>query len=112
MAKVKMYICVLNEVPSHMVPCVVGHAVLNHHLSADGLDEYLEWLHNSYRKCVVSVGRSEFEKIRMLESSHGLKVVETRESKTLGGEVCCLTVVTTEDKPTPNVLSYAKLWRA
>ena len=105
----KMYICVLDAVPDHMVPTLVAHAVLRHHLTEQqqvelsDYDRYIEWLNTSFRKCVVRVNRKEFGKISQLSN-----VVESWENTTLNGEVSCLTIIaSTHDH---NVLRYAKLW--
>lgn len=100
----KLYICVLDEVPDYIVPTLVAHAVLRHHLESYLDGRYVDWLNDSFRKCVVKVNRKEFEKIRQLKG-----VTETSENKTLGGEISCLTIVahTTEH----NVLRFAKLWK-
>ena len=107
----KMYICVREDFPDYMTPTLVGHAVLRHHLEMIDTQDpicsdsnYLSWLTNSFKKCVVKVGLKEFEKIRKLPN-----VVESWENNTLNGEVSCLTVVTSD--VVPNVLKFAKLWK-
>lgn len=109
----KMYICVREDFPDFIVPTLVGHAVLGHHLIETQQDDvngitdyelYTDWLNNSFRKCVVKVTLKEFEKIKQLPN-----VVESWENNTLNGEVSCLTVVVGED--IPKVLKYAKLWK-
>ena len=101
----KMYICVLDEVPDFIVPCLVGHSVLRHHLY-DVSDEYDDWLNNSFRKCVVSVSQNEYDKIRLLPLPY---TVESWENSTLGGKPSCVTVVVGDE--VPNVLKFAKLWK-
>lgn len=109
----KMYICVKEEVPSHMVPVLAAHAVLSYHcdcchllkiLETPYLKNYLNWLNNSFKKCVVQVNAKEFTKIVALQN-----VGLFHESTTLGGEKSCAIIVVGED--VPNVLKYAKLWK-
>lgn len=107
-----MYICVLDEVPDFMTPTLVGHAVLNHHLTytkdksyGQDVNLYYEWLINSYKKRVCKVNSKEFDKIAALDG-----VVLTHENSTLGGKKSCATVVVSDDIR-PNVLKFAKLWK-
>lgn len=110
----KMYIAVLDEVPDHMVPVLVAHAVLGAHLAfhvcMQGArrdwshhDDYRVWLAESFRKCVVKVNRKEFEKMRQLDN-----VYEAHENTTLGGEKSCLVLCPRDGWP--NVVKFAKLW--
>lgn len=105
----KLYICVLDEFPDYMTPTLVAHAVLRHHLNLyddpnQDNTRYDKWLNNSFKKCVVRVGRKEFEKIRKLSG-----VVESWENNTLGGDVSCLTIIASTNEH--NVLKFAKLWK-
>lgn len=100
----KLYICVLDEVPDYIVPTLVGHAVLIHHLESCLNRRYVNWLNDSFRKCVVRVNRKEFSKILELKD-----VSKTSESRTLNGEVSCLTVIANTKEH--NVLRFAKLWK-
>ena len=105
----KMYVCVLDEFPDYMTPTLVGHAVLRHHLamleSAPPVYEFYEnWLHNSFKKCVVRVTRNEFDKILLLPN-----IVQSWENNTLEGKTSCITIVV--DDNIPNVLKFAKLWK-
>ncbi len=103
----KMYICVKEGVPSHMVPVLVGHAVLRHHLWYTRLcdiPQYEEWIANSFKKCVVSMNKKEFAKALELDNT-----VQSWENTTLNGEVSCVTVVVGEE--IPNVLKFSKLWK-
>jgi hypothetical protein len=106
----KLYIAVLDQVPDHMVPVLVSHAVLGAHLAfcwrpdrSPTLD-YEEWLDCSFRKCVVKVNEKEFEKMRALPS-----VYEAHENTTLGGKKSCLVLAPREEWP--NVVKFAKLWK-
>ena len=101
----KLYIAVLETVPDNMVPVLVAHAVLTSHIKFSNEDFYKEWFENSFRKCVVSVNKKEFEKIRKLQY-----VSESYENKTLGGEITCL-VIPPYYESIPNVLAFSKLWR-
>ncbi len=111
----KMYIAVLDEVPDFMVPTLVAHAVLGAHLEfskkpyADDnhaqYDAYMNWLQNSFKKCVLRVNRKEFGKIAALEG-----VYLGHENTTLNAEKSCAIPVPCENDQLPNVLRYAKLW--
>jgi hypothetical protein len=107
----KMYIAVLDEFPDHMAPTLVAHAVLSAHLEFSRkyiIDEikykdYLTWLEQSFKKCVVRVNRKEFEKIGQLPD-----IYSAFEKYTLDGRVSCYVVM--PRKEIPNVLKFAKLW--
>jgi len=101
----KMYICILDEVPDFIVPCLVGHSVLRHHdHCASVVEEYDDWFLGSFRKCVVSVSQKEYDKIKELPYA-----IESWENSTLGGKPSCVTVVVGDE--VPKVLKYAKLWK-
>lgn len=111
----KLYICVREDVLDYITPTLVAHATLRHHRHWHDLvihedKQYKDWLHNSFKKCVVRVNLKEFEKIRKLRETHQMHITESWENKTLNGEVSCLTVVA-EDDSIPNVLKFAKLWK-
>ena len=114
----KLYIAVLDEVNPGMVPTLVAHSMLGAHLDwwTDAMMEdfknntwreepYINWLHNSFRKCVIKVNRKEFEKIKQLN-----KVYLGHENTTLGGEKSCAVVYPTWSDNVPNVLKFSKLW--
>ena len=105
----KMYICVLDTVPDYIVPTLVAHATLRHHLfevagNLRDYDRYISWVHDSFKKCVVSVNQKEFDKIRLLPN-----IVESFENKTLNGDISCVTVIAHKDEF--NVLKFAKFWK-
>jgi hypothetical protein len=116
----KMYIAVLDEVPDYMVPCLVAHAVLGAHLRfievnclEDVVDRgpyknpsYIDWLENSFKKCVVRVGEKEFNKILALKD-----VYVAHEKSTLDGRDSCAVVCPRPSEELPNVLRFAKLWK-
>lgn len=107
----KMYIAVLDQVPSRMVPVLVAHTVLG--CDIDTSDEtfwwadyeklYMSWRLNSFKKCVVKVNQKEFNKIALLDN-----VYLGHENTTLGGAKSCAALVV--DDEIPNVLKFAKLW--
>lgn len=109
----KLYIAVLDEFPDYMVPTLVAHAVLGAHLkfmvNAREPDlppmypEYIDWLANSFKKCVVRVNQKEFDKIAALSD-----VYIAHEKKTLDGRDSCVIVCPRDE--IPNVLKFAKLW--
>lgn len=114
----KLYIAVLDEVADGIVPTLVAHSMLGAHLDwqseallkefSEGTwceEPYINWLHNSFRKCVVRVNRKEFEKIKQLD-----KVYLGHENTTLGGEKSCAVVYPVWSNNLPNVLKFAKLW--
>ena len=105
----KIYLAVLDEVPNHMVPVLVAHAMLGAHITfqrelpPEQYQHYGAWLNKSFRKVVVKVNRKEFAKISNLPY-----VYLGYENTTLNGEKSCAVVLSTEDLP--NVLKFAKLW--
>jgi hypothetical protein len=111
----KLYIAVLDEFPDYMTPTLVAHAVLGAHMkfseiyispeySKPEYPQYLNWLENSFRKCVVRVNQKEFDKISELPD-----VYLAHENKTLEGRKTCVVVCPREENP--NVLTFAKLWK-
>lgn len=105
----KLYIAVLEDCPDYMVPTLVAHSVLGAHLDfliRDNRGLYEDWLHNSFRKCVIRVNRKEFEKIKQLG-----KVYLGHENTTLGGEKSCAVIYPMFNDEVPNVLKFSKLWK-
>jgi len=102
----KLYIAVLDEVPSYIVPTLVGHSVIGAHLWFQHEPIYIKWLNSSFKKCVVKVNRKEFSKISQLQN-----VYLGYENKTLEGEYSCAISLPCEDEDIPNVLKFAKLWK-
>ena len=100
---VKLYIAVLNEVPDNIVPCLVAHSVLGADRAFTDNADYQKWFSESFKKCVVKVNRSEFNRIRFLPL-----VYLGHENSTLNGEKTCAVVCPSEE--IPNVLKFAKLW--
>ena len=109
----KLYIAVLDEFPDYMTPTLVAHSVLGAHLEftyvgpSYGLPfypEYMTWLKDSFRKCVVRVNQKEFDKIAALPD-----VYLGHENTTLDGRKACAVVCPRLE--TPNVLKFAKLWK-
>jgi hypothetical protein len=103
----RLYICVLDEVPDHIVPTLVAHTVMNaNDLFMRYADyNYQEWKELSFRKCVCRVNRKEFEKIAALD-----KTFLGHENKTLNGEKSCAIAYPVPNDQLPNVLKFAKLW--
>ena len=101
----KLYIAVLDEVPNHMVPVLVAHAILGAHLQFHGAyATYDEWLKDSFRKVVLQVNRKEFDKIAALPN-----VYLGHENSTLDGTKSCAVVSPRSEYP--NVLKFAKMWQ-
>ena len=122
MANLKMYIAVLDDVPDFIVPTLVAHSVLNANMKfsderfissrfaqlGDDMEPiypmYKEWLRESFKKCVIRVSRSEFDKIAALPDVH-----IGHENKTLDAQPSCIVVCPRYENP--NVLKFAKLWK-
>lgn len=112
----KLYIAVLDEVPDHMVPVLVAHAMLGAHIEFNqsyhtnqGLYlfnkcHYSEWLKDSFRKVVLKVNRKEFEKIKQVPYTF-----LAHENSTLNGEKSCAVVCPRTEYP--NVIKFAKMWQ-
>ena len=115
----KLYIAVLDEFPDYMTPTLVAHAVLGAHMqfSKGGYTihdsailykhpTYMNWLENSFKKCVVRVNQKEFDKIAALPD-----VYLGHENNTLEGRKSCAVVCPMPNEELPNVLKFAKLWK-
>lgn len=104
----KLYIAVLDEVPDHMVPVLVAHAVLGAHMMFDGADAthfaWNDWLDASFKKVVLKVNRKEFDKISLLEN-----IYLAHENTTLNGEKSCAVVCPRLEYT--NVIKFAKMWQ-
>lgn len=101
----RMYIAVLDEFPDYMTPTLVAHSVLGYALNHSEDLEYVKWLKESFKKCVVRVNQKEFDKISLLSG-----VYLGHENKTLGGKKSCAVCITFAND-IPNVLKFAKLWK-
>jgi hypothetical protein len=101
----RLYICVLNEVPDYIVPTLVAHSVLLAHEKFKNNIKYIHWYKSFFKKCVVRVNRKEFDKISKLPL-----ISEAYENHTLNGEISCIVVCPCHDENLPNVLKFAKLW--
>lgn len=114
----KLYIAVLDEVPDHMVPVLVAHAVLGAHLeyarsyiahSNKGFNpytNYLPWLEDSFKKCIIRVNRKEFNKISEIPFTY-----LGHENSILEGKKSCAVPIPIPSEELPNVLKFAKLWK-
>ena len=102
----KLYIAVLDQFPDYMTPTLVAHAVLGAHLEFSNNPQYLDWLNNSFKKCVVRVNEKEFEKIKSLPN-----VYLAHEIHTLEGKKTCAVICPMPNFELPNVLKFAKLWK-
>ena len=99
-----MYIAVLDEFPDYMTPTLVAHSVLAAHLQFQNNPTYMDWLNNSFKKCVLRVNTKEFSKIAELPN-----VWLGHENNTLDGKKSCIVVCPRLE--IPNVLKFAKLWK-
>ena len=102
----RLYICVLDEFPDYMTPTLVAHAVLGAHLYFGDNLLYQKWLKDSFKKCVVRVGRKEFDKISSMPYTY-----LAHENNTLDGIKSCAVPLPVENDDVPNVLKFAKLWK-
>ena len=109
----KLYIAILEDAPSNMVPVLVAHSMLGAHLDYMDAEKwpdnlrYTNWLWNSFRKVTLKVSQEEFDKIRQLHPN----VYVGHENKTLEGKDSCAIPLPYWSDMVPSVLSYAKLWR-
>lgn len=101
----KMYIAVLEDVPDHMVPVLVAHAVLGAHRYMNHRLEYQEWLADHFFKVVLRVNQKEFDKIAVLDCTY-----LGYERTVLNAEHSCAVALPVRKDNIPNVLKFAKLW--
>lgn len=99
----KLYIAVLDTVPSHMVPVLVAHAVVTAHQTFEDRQMYQHWLLNSFKKVVLKVNAKEFNKILALPD-----ISRSHENTVLQGSTSCAVVCPRAELP--RVLQFAKLW--
>ena len=102
----RLYIAVLDEFPDYMTPTLVAHSMLGAHLHFEELQEYDDWLTQSFKKCVVRVNQKEFDKIAEIPDTY-----LGHENHTLNGRKSCAIPLPVTDDKLPNVLRFAKLWR-
>jgi hypothetical protein len=67
---------------------------------------YVDWLKESFKKCVVKVNKKEFDKIASIPYTY-----LGHENTTLGGIKSCAIAVPVPNDLLPNVLKFAKLWK-
>lgn len=103
----KMYICVHEDVPDHMVPVLVAHTVVNAADSFSNYADYKYWKQHSFKKAVVKVNDKEFRNIYMLN----MPVYTGHESTVMYGQPSCMIPLPCADEHRPNVLKFAKLWK-
>ena len=109
MSNSKLYIAILDSVPSHMVPVLVAHSMLGAHLEFKDLKDeaqrltYLGWLVTSFRKVTVKVNAKEFAKIASMSG-----VYLGHENSTLEGTKSCAIICPRDEYP--NVIKFSKLW--
>lgn len=114
---IKLYIAVLDEFPDYMTPTLVAHTMLGAHLNFSKwcvspefqtweYPTYMDWLENSFRKCVVRVNQKEFDKIAAIPNTY-----LGHENNTLEGRKSCAIPVPVANSDLPNVLKFAKLWK-
>ena len=100
-----MYILVLDNVPDEFVPVITAHASLACYLRNSDNPHMIDWLENSFKKCIVKVNQKEFNKAKEFE---GCTVMT--ESALDGQEVAiALTPRPHEDWPKP--VRFYKLWK-
>ena len=105
MSHLKLYIAVLDEVPDHMVPVLVAHAMLGANFEFyDSSTEYKDWLKNSFKKVVLKVNRREFDHICKEPD-----VYLAHENTTLNGEKSC--VVLCPRTEWSRTIQFAKMWK-
>ena len=102
----RLYICVLDQVPDYIAPTLVAHTMLGAHLEFSGDSEYDFWIKESFKKCVVRVNQKEFDKISKIPFTY-----LGHENKTLNGIKSCAIPIPVTDSELPNVLKFAKLWK-
>ena len=102
----KLYIAVLDEVPDFITPTLVAHAVLGAHLQFNTNENYIDWLNNSFKKCVVRVNEKEFDKIASIPGTY-----LGHENTTLDGRKSCAIPIPVNNEDLPKVLQFAKLWK-
>ena len=112
----KMYICILDEFPDYMTPTLVAHTVLGAHMDFSkpehGSSLYEDWLTNSYKKVVVRVNQSLYDKIKLVDNEFTkcYPVFEGHENNTLNGKKSCL-VLLARHSDIPKPLKKARLWK-
>jgi peptidyl-tRNA hydrolase len=109
----KMYIVVIDEAPDYMVPTLVAHSVMNAHdfFKSPGRSDaqrawYDDWNLNSFRKVVVKVPGTVFDKIHAT-----LDCWAGHERTICNGATTCLVVNPVESDDVPKPLQYAQLWK-
>lgn len=108
----KLYIAVLDDFPDYMTPTLVAHSVLGYHLTVPNtlgtklFIDYRAYLDKSFKKVVVRVNQSEFNKIASLPD-----VYLGHENSTLEGKKSCAVWLYNGEDKMPRVLQFAQLWK-
>lgn len=109
----RMYICIREGVPDHMVPVLVAHTMINAHIKFSSSDDqyvferYHSWFNKSFKKCVVSVGGMSWERVK--ELPHVFLGYENTVFD--GSDSCAVCLPLFQEDTVPNVLKFSKLWR-
>ena len=72
----KMYICILENIPIGIAINSAAHASLMCHLKYQNDENYIKWLQTSFKKVTCKVTREEFEMCKNVDKS--LVVTESR----------------------------------
>lgn len=105
-SSLKMYTLVLDDVPFEKAINSVGHATLACYKAFEK-DEWMQrWLTESFKKVTCKVNAKEFEAAKKCE-----KVIVITESS-LGGRDVAISFCPRPQNEWPNVVKYAKLYRA
>lgn len=104
----KLYIATLDTAPDYMYGTLVAHSVLGAHLqfTADGHEEYQEWLNESFRKVTVRVSQEQFDAILAMDRP----IYQGYENTICDGKTSCL-VTWARHGEVPDELYSTTLWK-
>ena len=82
----KMYILVLDDVPTGFAVVSAAHASLKAHLAWAGCPAYDMWLKDSFRKVACKVSHEEWEQAKIVAAGHVIPILfEVVTESALGG---------------------------
>ena len=101
--KTKMYVVIRDSVPDNFVPVICAHSSLICYIKYKEDERLIDWLHNSFKKCIISANDAEWEQV-----VHCKDYCVVQESA-LGGNIVALVFVPRDDfEP---IIKKLPLWK-
>lgn len=105
----KLYILILDDVPLGHAINAAAHGSLMSYKAWEGIPEYDEWYHESFKKVTCKVNQKELDKAMSVpEQVHCRIITESSLDNRIVGAVFC---PISKDKEYPNCFKYFRLYK-